>query len=131
MKVVVDSNVLVAAFGFGVICRALVDVCIDTHVLVLSEYILAEVHHHLQRKLHHSSSMAEQRVSLLREVAEIVTPATVVPDACRDVADLPVLGTLVAAKADCLVTGDNDLLILGEFDRHPILSPRQFWERLK
>ena len=68
MKVVLDTNVLAAAFGFGGICRAIVDVCIDSHELVLSEHILAEVHRHLQGKLNHPSSIADQRVSFLREV---------------------------------------------------------------
>ncbi|MBN1492473.1 MAG: putative toxin-antitoxin system toxin component, PIN family [Phycisphaerae bacterium] len=114
-----------AAFGFGGICRAIVDVCIDSHELVLSETILAEVHRHLQGKLNHSPAMADQRVSALREAAAVVTPVAVAAD------DLPVLGTLLAAKADCLVTGDGDLLVLGEFGGHPILSPREFWQRLK
>jgi putative PIN family toxin of toxin-antitoxin system len=68
---------------------------------------------------------------VLREVAEIVTPIAVAADACRDADDLPVLGTVLAAKADCLVTGDKDLLVLTPFSGHPILSPRQFWQRLK
>ena len=131
MKVVLDTNVLVAAFGFAGICRAIVDVCIDSHELVLSEHILAEVHRHLQSKLNHSSWRADERISVLREVAEIVTPTAVAADACRDPDDLPVLGTVLAAKADCLVTGDNDLLVLREFSDRPILSPREFWQRLK
>ena len=48
-------------------------------------------------------------------------------DAARDVADLPVLGTLLAAGADYLITGDQDLLALA--DRHPILAPAEFWRR--
>jgi len=131
VKVVLDTNVLVAAFGFGGICRAIVDVCMDTHELVLSEHILAEVHHHLRGKLNHPSLMADERVAMLRKVAEIVTPIAVAADTCRDPDDLPVLGTVLAAKADCLVTGDNDLLVLSEFSGHPILSPREFWERLR
>lgn len=131
MKVVLDTNVVVAAFGFGGICRAIVDVCIDSHSLVFSEHILAEVHRHPQSTLNHPSSMADRRVASLREVSEIVTPATVPSDTCRDPDDLPVLGTLLAAKADCLVTGDKDLLILSPFSGHPILSPREFWRRLR
>jgi len=131
VKVVLDTNVLVAAFGFGGICRAVVDVCVDSHELVLSEHILAEVHRHLQGKLNPPSSSADQRVSFLREVAKVVRPAAVPPDACRDGDDVPVLGTVVAAKADCLVTGDEDLLVLREFRGHPILTPRQFWQSLK
>lgn len=131
MKVVLDANVLVAAFGFGGICRAIVDVCIDSHQMILSEHLLEEVHRHLLDKFNHPPSMADERISLLREVADIVTPSTVQADACRDDNDLPVLGTLVAAQADCLVTDDKDLLILGKFDGRPILSPRQFWQHLK
>jgi predicted nucleic acid-binding protein len=40
---------------------------------------------------------------------------------------VPVLGTLLAAKADYLVTGDKDLLVLG--NRYPIVSPADFWQR--
>jgi predicted nucleic acid-binding protein len=38
--------------------------------------------------------------------------------------------TAVAGNVDRLVTGDNDLLTLGEFASIPILSPRQFCARL-
>ena len=131
MKVVLDANVVLAALGFGGICRSVMDVCIDSHDLILSEHLLAEVHHHLQHKLHHTAPMADQRVALLREVAIIVSPADVPASSCRDPDDLPVLGTMVAGQADCLVTADNDLLVLEQFNGHRILSPRQFWESLK
>ena len=49
-------------------------------------------------------------------------------DACRDPNDLVILGTLLAADADCLVTGDKDLLILRQFDERPILTPRECFE---
>ncbi len=45
--------------------------------------------------------------------------------------DEDVLGTLIAAlqssAADYLITGDKDLLALA--DRHPILSPADFWAK--
>ena len=37
------------------------------------------------------------------------------------------LGTLLAAKGDYLVTDDNDLLALA--GRYPIISPADFWRR--
>jgi predicted nucleic acid-binding protein len=45
----------------------------------------------------------------------------------RDKADQPVLGTLLAAKADYLITGDKDLLALA--GKYPIVTPAVFWER--
>jgi hypothetical protein len=62
-----------------------------------------------------SALVARAFLYLLRTECELVQPAQVDRDACRDPSDLPVLGTLLAANADCLVTGDTDLLALGEF----------------
>ena len=131
MRVVLDANVILAAFGFGGICRSVLDVCIDAHDLILSEYLLDEVHRHLQDKLHHTPSMADGRIAMLREAAVVVPPGDVPADACRDPDDLPALGTMVAGQADCLVTGDQDLLLLKQFDERPILSPREFWMGLR
>jgi len=39
-----------------------------------------------------------------------------------------VLATPLAAKAEIILTGDNDLLVLREFRGIKILSPRQFVE---
>jgi putative PIN family toxin of toxin-antitoxin system len=45
---------------------------------------------------------------------------------CRDPADLPFLQLAQVGKADCLVTGDRDLLVLaGQFKRR-IVTPEQF-----
>ena len=45
----------------------------------------------------------------------------------RDPNDVPILAMLIAAGADCLVTGDKDLLAL--VDRYPILTPADFCTR--
>jgi predicted nucleic acid-binding protein len=39
----------------------------------------------------------------------------------------PILGTLLASKADYLITGDRDLLALAQY--YPILAPASFWDR--
>ena len=131
MRVLADTNVLLAALGFGGICRAVVDVVIDSHELILSEHILEELGRNLREKLNHSAAQAGERVELLRGAARLVEPTPVPDDACRDPDDLPVLGAALAAEADVLVTGDKDLLALGTFGRCAILSPRAFWQRLR
>jgi putative PIN family toxin of toxin-antitoxin system len=60
-------------------------------------------------------------------MAEIVEPSGSVEAALRDKADGPVLGTLLAARADYLITGDKDLLALA--GRYPIVTPAAFWGR--
>lgn len=45
----------------------------------------------------------------------------------RDPNDVPILALLIASGADCLVSGDKDLLALA--DRYPILTPADFCAR--
>ncbi len=54
---------------------------------------------------------------------------TEVPE-CRDPFDRPFLELALAAKADTLVTGDKDLLVLAETFSVPILAPAAFRKRL-
>jgi len=131
MRIVLDSNVPLAAFGIGGVCRNVLETCLAVHHVCLSEFILEEFSRNLRAKFRIRAEVADADLHLLRTECELVQPAEVDPDACRDPRDLPVLGTVLAANADCLVTGDGDLLSLGEFSGHPILSPRQLLDRLK
>lgn len=47
-------------------------------------------------------------------------------DLCRDEKDNKYLELALAAKADCIITGDLDLLFLHPFDKTPILSAADF-----
>ena len=130
MKVVHDTNVLLAAFATRGLCEAVFEACLASHEIVLSEHILGELHRHLRGKFKIPARQVDAILAFLREEATVVSPAKVHPDACRDRTDLAVLGTAVAAEADCLVTGDRDLLTLKTFQGIPLLSPRAFHDRL-
>lgn len=129
MKVVLDTNVLLAAFGHRGVCREVVETCLTVHHIHLSEFILSEFRRKLTEKFGMPEMDVAANVTLLRDHARIITPQDIDPEACRDHNDLPVLGTLTAADGDCLVTGDKDLLALRVFDGRPILSPREFLDR--
>jgi len=131
VKVVLDANVLVAAFAARGLCEAVYQVCLAEHEVVVSDYLLREVRRALRGKLKISAGHADEIVALIRENALSVKPSEVEANACRDPQDLPVLGTLLAGQADCLVTGDQDLLALKSFHSVPILSPRAFHDRLQ
>jgi putative PIN family toxin of toxin-antitoxin system len=126
VKVVLDANVLLAAYGFGGTCFKVVELCLVRHDVFISEYILDEFKRHLQGKFHATEGQANTFAERFRAAAICVSPAEVAPDACPDPDDLPVLGTLQAANADCLITGDKALLRLKSFSGHLILSPRDF-----
>ncbi|RME91018.1 MAG: putative toxin-antitoxin system toxin component, PIN family [Verrucomicrobia bacterium] len=131
MRVVLDANVLVAAFAARGLCAAVFETCLAGHELILSEALLAETRRSLRDKLKLPAGLADEVMRLLRENSRLVAPAPVSPEVCRDPDDLHVLGLAEAAQADCLVTGDQDLLVLGRHKGCLILSPRQFAEHLR
>lgn len=131
MRIVLDANVLLAGFGTRGLCEALLATCLESHQLVLSQHLLTETRRYLTTKFKVPTARADEIIAFLREHAEIVKPMAVRADACRDPNDLAVLGTAVAGRADLLVTGDKDLLVLREHAGIPILTPRACYERLR
>ncbi len=60
----------------------------------------------------------------------VTVPVSTVHIDCRDPFDRPFVELAVAAKADVLVTGDKDLLVLASAFPIPILTPRQFQDTI-
>jgi putative PIN family toxin of toxin-antitoxin system len=131
MRLVLDSNVIIAAFAARGICNALFEYCLENHDVILCEEILGEVRAALLAKIVVPEEVADEVDSYLRISAELVSPAAVdIPD-LKDSSDLPVLGTAVASGASYLITGDSELLTLRKVADTEIGSPRAFWEKMK
>jgi uncharacterized protein len=126
MKIVLDANVVVAAFAARGLCEAVLELCLDSHEIILSEHLFAEIHKNLLKKVKLPKKVADQIITWLRENSSVVNPTPLSLKSCRDPDDVPVLGTALAAQADVIVTGDKDLLILKRFRLIPILTPGQF-----
>ena len=132
MRLVLDTHVLLSGLFTRGVCEALLDACLGTagYMVVLSEYILTEFAQHAETKFGAPAADVRAAVEFLRSQAELVEPADVHAEACDDPDDLPVLGTAVAGKVHCLVTGDHALLRLGQFGKIAIVAPRALYERL-
>jgi len=132
VRVVTDTNVLFAAFvSTEGTCAQLLEVLLEGHTLVLSLHILSELREHLIGKRRLDSALVDEQIAFLESSAVMVTPIAVPADTISDPDDLPVLGTAIAAQAECLVTGDKELLNLGTFHSIAILSPRALYDRLR
>jgi len=126
MKIVLDANVIVAAFATRGLCESILELCLHSHELMLCEDLLDEILRNLKQKINLPEGIVEDIGKLLRENARIVNPIPLAADICRDPDDVKILGLAIAAHADCIVTGDKDLLILKKFQGIPILTPRSF-----
>lgn len=128
MKVVLDTNVLIAALIARGVCSELLEHCVLRHTVVSSGAILTELRHHLVDKFQYSVEEAEEAVGLLQSHMEIVAPSEFEQPVCRDPDDDLVLATAVAGSAECIVTGDKDLLILRQYQTIQIIRPADFAE---
>ena len=130
MKIVLDANVVIAAFASRGLCDSILELCLHSHKIILSQELLDEIVRNLRRKIKLPGWIVEDIERLLQEHAFMVSPVPLAADLCRDPDDIKILGLAVAANADFIVTGDKDLLVLKEFKGVPIVTPRSFSEIL-
>lgn len=127
MKAVFDTNVIVAAFVTEGVCAKLLGRARRKQlILIISSFILEEFKNVLLKKFSASKEQIKTAAKLISEVAQLVTPTSLVSGVCRDPDDDQILSCALSAKADYLVTGDNDLLELKEFRGIKILNPGAF-----
>jgi len=128
MRVLLDTNVLIAALITRGVCNDLLEHCFRQHIVVSSQFILDELHEHLTDKFKYTLAEADEAEELLRSKMEMVIPSPLEQPVCRDKDDDRVLGTGVAGNVECLVTGDKDLLTLKRYKSFDILKPSDFSE---
>ena len=128
MKVVFDTNVLVSAFVSEGVCSKLLGRARRRQFqLITCSFILNEFETVLLRKLSATKGETKQALRVLTEAVSIVAqPSQAISGICRDPDDDNILSCSKAASADYLVTGDSDLLDLGEFLGTRIITPRDF-----
>ena len=57
----------------------------------------------------------------LQQLADVVAPSSLLQPVCRDADDDEVLAVAIASQADCIITGDDDLLSLKSYQGIPIM----------
>jgi putative PIN family toxin of toxin-antitoxin system len=108
----------------------------QAYVLITSEAIIAEIERVLRYpRIRDRYAVSEQDV--VRLVESLRADALVVPGdyevsgVSPDPDDDKFLACALEAQADCIVTGDLDLLDLGRYQGVDILKPGEFLERLR
>jgi putative PIN family toxin of toxin-antitoxin system len=131
MKVFLDTNVLASAAATRGLCADVLREVLASHEFFLSEQVLSELARALRSKFGVGQDLINDFIRLLRQESVAAEPSDVPRVALRDKDDLRILGAAAAAGARVLVTGDKELVALDHFEDLEVLSPRQFWEKLK
>jgi len=128
VKLLLDTNVLVAALVARGACSDLLEHCVRHHVVISSQPLLDELSDVLTRKLRQRAVDVRAAVRLFEETFTLVVPEPLDPPICRDPDDDVVLATARAGECDAIVTGDQDLLVLDQFQGIRVLPPSAFWK---
>ena len=128
MRLLLDTNVLVAALVARGACNDLLEHCVRHHVVISSRPLLDELRDVLTKKFHQRGIDVRAAVRLFEETFTFVMPAAFESPICRDRDDDVVLATACAGECTAVVSGDQDLLILDPFQGIRVLTPSAFWK---
>ena len=128
-RTVLDTNAIVSALLFNDSApgRALIR-ALDTGAILVSATLAQELQDVLNRPRFDRYVTREERdeflMAFVREAELVEITETVA--ACRDPKDDQILELAVSGNADCIVTGDDDLLTLNPFRGIAIIAPADF-----
>ncbi len=137
MRLVLDTNVVTSALLWRGVPYQLLQAVRQHGNLQLysSAALLEELADVLKRP-----SLVKQLATIDKQAAdvvqdyvsalEIISAAPLAQPACRDPDDDHVLALALAAQADLVVSGDQDLLVLGQFEGISIVTAREALQRL-
>jgi len=128
-RVVLDTNVLISAalspLGKPFACLRWV---LDNATLIVSRELLEELETRLTRPKFNKYVDDLRRRAFVADLglSAVQVELSGMVRFCRDPDDDKLLEIAVVGRVDCLVTGDQDLLVLDPFQGIPILTPAGF-----
>lgn len=128
-RFVFDTNVLISAFLFSQSKpRQALDQATVIGVIVLSSSVLSELEEVLYRPKFDRYLTKERRQEFLEDLTENAQFIDVTEqiNECRDPKDNKYLELAVSGQAECIVTGDDDLLVLNPWRGIEILTVQEF-----
>jgi len=126
MKVFIDTNVWIANFVTRGVCYDIVTYCGAEHQILTSEFVLKEVADKLRIKFKYPQEEIVSAQKTIRTGSVAVTEAPLENNVVRDKDDNHIIAAAVGAGADCILTGDKDLLDLKTVHGIPIIPPGSF-----
>ncbi|NJL38137.1 MAG: putative toxin-antitoxin system toxin component, PIN family [Leptolyngbyaceae cyanobacterium SM1_4_3] len=135
MRVVLDVNVWISGLLWGGTPGQVLRLVQTQQITIFaSEELFLELETTLQRskfqqQLQKRGHTVSYFMTVARQLSELCSIMPIEVSELRDFEDQKILATAIAANAEVIVTGDQDLLVLEEFQNVTILSPKAFIHR--
>ena len=131
MNIVIDTNVLIAAFLTSGTSHEVLEAVIAQKSCILSPYILQEFKRVLTSpKFQFPLKLVDKFVSYLEGSSTLRTEHADIEIDFPDSSDRKILALCHTVAADFLVTGDGELLALKKTGRTVIIKPADFWKNI-
>ena len=125
--IVIDSNVWISALIFGGNPEKILKLFIDNKVeVVMCEEIITELRRIIINKFPLFVNSLNLLEASLRKDTVFVQLGSMTIDASRDVDDNRIIETAYIGKAQYIISGDKDLLVLKKYEDIKILNPGDF-----
>lgn len=130
MRVLLDTNVLVAAFATRGLCQDVFRIVLAENRLVVGKTILSELECVLRDKLRMPSRQINEAITFVSEHADVISPTAPATWPENDPDDRWVVSAAVEGSVDLVVSGDKDLVSAARAERLQVITPRAFWNLL-
>lgn len=130
MKIVLDTNVLIDAFKDDYSYqRRIINEVIDGQLEAAANKQTLQENKLILSQILNNETYRKELDAFFSQVELVTNRHTI--HIVRDPEDNKILESAVEAKAEYLVTSDNDLLQLGTFQGIQIVNPTEFWVKYK
>lgn len=130
MKIVLDSNVIIAGIISEGVCHRILSYCSEADIMVVSPFIKKEVLSVMREKFNADKSFLNDIDQFLNTFRSIEPSALETP-VCRDSDDDNILSLAFEVNAPVIFTGDKDLLILKSYKNISLCHPNTFWDYIE
>src|SRR5690554_1718289 len=128
-RFVIDTNVLVSAVIFpSSVPGQSLDKAVRSGKLLMSAATFSELEKTLKKKKLRKYLSPISINNFFEKLEPLIEIPNTLPELaiCRDPKDDKFLALAVGGKASCIITGDEDLLVLHPFKGIPIIAPLEF-----
>jgi putative PIN family toxin of toxin-antitoxin system len=130
MKIVIDSNIFVSSFFWKGNPRKVFDRVIDGFdELYITDEILNEIKNVMSRKKFDiKRHEIDDYINIIEQFSQKIIHDNEFENISRDKDDNIILKCGLESKANYIITGDNDLLVLKEYKFIKIVNPKEYLE---
>ena len=128
MKLVLDTNIFISAFYWGGNSKKIINRIIEgIDELYITDQIINEISNVMKRaKFNTENKTIEGYIKTIEKSGKKIFIQGKIKGICRDKDDDDKIECAVLSHADYLITGDDDLLILKNYEKTKIITQREY-----